>query len=89
MGGEDLAGDDVAVCGGRVGGQCGKDDLCGEDVDGVPVGVVGSDCTTDIATAGLDCASVRTDAEGVFETAKFVGMGRIKGGNDEEIGEVA
>ena len=89
LGGEDLAGDDDAVCGGRVGGQCGEGDYRGDDVDGVPDGIVGSDYTTDIATAGLDCASVRTDAEGVFETAKFVGMGRIKGGNAEEIGEVA
>ncbi len=34
LGGEDLAVDDIAVDGDRVGGQCGKGDMSGDDVGG-------------------------------------------------------
>ena len=54
-----------------------------------PIGVVGGDDIADIAAAGLDGPRGRTDAEGVFGTAEFVGVGRVEGGDDEEIGKTA
>ena len=45
LGGEDLAGDDIAVGGGWVGGQRGEDDLCGDDVGGTGIGGLGDEVT--------------------------------------------